>query len=104
LKPFTPEAIDGNFKVSTSGGLIPYAPTLDELGEPEAEKWTAAKWHNFRSDPDGKLWFEGDGRARLLAQYPPAPGSRSTYDSYFSGDSFRSRSKSNPGCAAYWVV
>src|SRR5215469_2612850 len=31
------------------------------------------------------------------------PGSRSTYDSYFSGDSFRSLSKSNSGYEAYWV-
>src|SRR5207244_13171631 len=65
-----------NYKVSASGRLITYTPTLEELGEPATEnkpteKWTAARWHNFRSDPDGKLWFEDDGRARLLAQYPP---------------------------------
>jgi hypothetical protein len=67
---------DGNFKVRAGGRLLAYTPSLKQLGEAETEsksteKWTAAKWHNFRSDPDGKLWFEEDGRTKLLAQYPP---------------------------------
>ena len=57
------------------GRSITYTPELKQVGEPETEekpteKWSAAKWHSFRSDPDGKLWFEGDGKTKLLAHYP----------------------------------
>jgi hypothetical protein len=66
---------DGNFKLSAGGLWTTYSPELKLVGKPEAEKkptehWTAAKWHNFRSDSDGKLWFEADDGSKLLAQYP----------------------------------
>jgi hypothetical protein len=68
---------DGNFTVKVSGIWATYTPDLTQVGEAQgeeepAERWTAARWHNFRSDATGKLWFEGDGdgSARLLLQYP----------------------------------
>jgi hypothetical protein len=66
---------DGNFKVRAGGLWTIYTRELKQVGEPESEKkpaehWTAANWHNFRSDSSGKLWFEGNGETKLLAQYP----------------------------------
>src|ERR1700722_14218291 len=54
---------------------------------------SAAPWTNSRA-------FVPSTTIRYFVH---TPGSRSTYDSYFSGDSFRSRSKSNSGCAPYCV-
>lgn len=66
---------DGSFTVKASGLWMTYTPDLKQVGEPQEEKrpaehWTAARWQNFRSDANGKLWFDGDGGARLLEQYP----------------------------------
>jgi len=74
-QPIINGTLDGSFKVTAAGFWTTYTPDLKLVGEPEAEKkptehWTAAKWHNFRSDSDGKLWFEADDGAKLLAQYP----------------------------------
>ena len=74
-QPIIDGSLDGNFRVSAGGFWTTYTPELKQVGEPEGEKkptegWTAAKWHNFRSDLSGKLWFEGDGGTKLLAQYP----------------------------------
>ena len=74
-QPIINGSLDGNFRVSAGGFWTTYTPELKQVDEPEAVKkptegWTAAKWHNFRSDLGGKLWFEGDGGTKLLAQYP----------------------------------
>ena len=74
-RPIISGTPDGNLKVRAGGRSITYTPKLKQVGEPETEenpteKWSAAKWHGFRSDPDGKLWFEGDGKTKLLAHYP----------------------------------
>ena len=66
---------DGNFRIRTAGLWTSYTPDLKTVGAPEQEKksaehWTAARWHNFRSDSNGKLWFDGPGESKLLAQYP----------------------------------
>jgi hypothetical protein len=74
-QPIINGSLDGNFRVRAGGFWTSYTPELKQVGEPEGEKkptegWTAAKWHNFRSDLSGQLWFEGDGGTKLLAQYP----------------------------------
>jgi hypothetical protein len=65
---------DGLFEVRTNGLSTTYAADLKQVGTPqEIEKpngWTAAKWHSFRSDSHGKLWFDQHGGTRLLAQLP----------------------------------
>jgi hypothetical protein len=66
---------NGNFRVRTAGFWTTYTPDLKMVGPPEveqksAEHWTAASWHNFRSESNGKLWFAGPGGPKLLAQYP----------------------------------
>lgn len=73
-EPIISGSPDGNFKVKAAGLWTTYTPELKQLGEPmreekPTESWTAAKWHNFRSDSSGKLWFESDGGPKLLAQY-----------------------------------
>jgi hypothetical protein len=65
----------GNFRIRTAGLWTSYTPDLKSVGAPILEKesdeyWTAARWHNFRSDSNGKLWFDGPGESKLLAQYP----------------------------------
>jgi len=72
-QPIIKGTAGGNFKVSTGGMWTTYTPELKQIGEPEkeaSENWTAAKWHNFRSDLSGKLWFESDTGTELLAEYP----------------------------------
>jgi hypothetical protein len=65
----------GTFRVRIEGAWTAYTPDLKTIGAPEVEKksaehWTAARWHNFRTDSKGKLWLDGSGEPRLLAQYP----------------------------------
>jgi hypothetical protein len=65
----------GTFRVRTEGAWTAYTPDLKTVGAPEVEKksaehWTAANWHNFRTDSKGKLWLDGPGQPKLLAQYP----------------------------------
>jgi hypothetical protein len=65
---------DGNFKVRSNGVWTTYSPDLKQVGEPEkepppGEHWTAARWHAFRTDSSGKLWFDGERGAKLLGQY-----------------------------------
>ena len=56
--------------------------------------------YRMRSERIGKKSWRLIGHDMYFVH---TPGSRSTYDSYFSGDSLRSRSKSKSGCAAYCV-
>lgn len=67
---------DGDFSVRANGILTAFTPDLKQLGQPgeiekPAEHNAAAHWRKFRSDPQGKLWFDGDGAPKLLGQYPP---------------------------------
>jgi hypothetical protein len=74
-QPIINGTADGHFKVRTRGFSIAYTSGLTQVGEPQEEEkptggWTAAKWHNFHSDSHGKLFFDEEGSARLLAQFP----------------------------------
>ena len=65
----------GLFTVILKASSTTYTPDLQQVGESHelqkpAEVWTAAKWHNFHSDSHGKLFFDGESGARLLAQFP----------------------------------
>jgi hypothetical protein len=78
-QPMISGTLDGNFKVTAGGFWTTYTHHLKQVGRMEEEKKptehrTAANWHNFRSDSSGKLWFDGDGGTKLLAQYAGGGG------------------------------
>ena len=74
-QPIINGTAEGQFRVRTRKSSATYTPDLTQVGEPQEERkprevWTAAKWKKFHSDSHGRLFYDGEGRTRLLTQFP----------------------------------